>query len=104
MTVTRMVPKPITETVAVCVTKMVPHSSTVTVPTVKCRPVTETVTRQVSVCVPYQVPVTVMTTQTRRRRSERDGTGDRSDRLRADVRVSAGQSLRAGPSRKRPRS
>ena len=44
-------------------TKMVPESTTVVVPTVKCRPVTETVSRQVAVCVPYQVPVTVMTTQ-----------------------------------------
>jgi hypothetical protein len=65
VTVTRMVPKPITETVTVCETTMIPHSSTVTVPVVKFRPVTDTVTRQRSVCVPYQVPVTVMTTQMR---------------------------------------
>jgi hypothetical protein len=65
VTVTRMVPKPITEQVTVCQTTMIPHSSTVTVPVVKCRPVTDTVTRQRSVCVPYQVPVTVMTTQVR---------------------------------------
>jgi hypothetical protein len=65
VTVTKMVPRPITETVTVCETRMIPNSSTVTVPVVKCRPVTETVTRQTSVCVPYQVPVTVMTTQVR---------------------------------------
>jgi hypothetical protein len=65
VTVTKMVPRPITETVTVCETKMIPHTSTVTVPVVKLRPVTDMVTRQTSVCVPYQVPVTVMTTQTR---------------------------------------
>ena len=63
--VTRMVPKPVTQTVTVCQTTMIPHSSTVTVPVVKYRPVTETVTRQRTVCVPYQVPVTVITTQMR---------------------------------------
>jgi hypothetical protein len=61
--ITRMVKRPIYSTVPVCVTKMVPQSTTVVVPTVKCRPVTETVSHQVPVCVPYQVPVTVMTTQ-----------------------------------------
>jgi hypothetical protein len=65
VTITKMVPKPITQTVMVCQTTMIPHSSTVTVPVVKLRPVTDMVTRQTSVCVPYQVPVTVMTTQTR---------------------------------------
>ena len=60
-----MVPRPITETVTVCETTMIPQSSTVNVQVMKCRPVTETVTRQTSVCVPYQVPVTVMTTQMR---------------------------------------
>jgi hypothetical protein len=64
-TVTKMVARPVTETVTVCETKMIPNTSTVTVPVAKCRPVTEYVPRQVSVCVPYQVPVTVMTTQTR---------------------------------------
>ena len=64
-TVTKMVARPVTETVTVCQTKMIPHSQTVTVPVVKLRPVTDMVTRQTSVCVPYQVPVTVMTTQTR---------------------------------------
>ena len=61
--ITRMVKRPIYGTVPVCVTKMVPESTTVVVPTVKCRQVTETVSRQVAVCVPYQVPVTFMTTQ-----------------------------------------
>ena len=61
--VTRIVKRPIYGTVPVCVTKMIPQSTTVVVPTVKCTPVTETVTRQVAVCVPYQVPITVMTTQ-----------------------------------------
>ena len=61
--ITRIVKRPIYGTVQVCVTKMIPESTTVVVPTVKCKPVTETVSRQVAVCVPYQVPVTVMTTQ-----------------------------------------
>ncbi len=65
VTVTKVITKPVTETVTVCETKMIPNYSTVTVPVVKCRPVTETVTQQRSVCVPYQVPVTVMTTQVR---------------------------------------
>ena len=64
-TVTKMVRKPVTQTVTVCQTTMIPHTSTVTVPVTKLRPVTDMVTRQTSVCVPYQVPVTVMTTQTR---------------------------------------
>jgi hypothetical protein len=65
VTYTKIVRKPVSETVPVSVCVMVPESSTVVVPTVKCRPVTETVSKQVSVCVPYQVPVTVMTTQMR---------------------------------------
>jgi hypothetical protein len=44
---------------------MVPETTTVMVPTIKCTPVTETATRQVAVCVPYQVPVTVMTVEQR---------------------------------------
>ena len=74
--VTKMVPKPITETIPVTVCVMVPESTTVVVPTVKCRPVTETVTRQVAVCTPYQVPVTVMTTQTPPRDAAGSGVPD----------------------------
>ena len=36
--ITRMVKKPIYGTVPVCVTKMIPETTTVVVPTVKCRP------------------------------------------------------------------
>jgi hypothetical protein len=63
--VTKIVRRPMWGTVPVCVTRMIPQSTTIVVPTVRCKPVTETVTRQVAVCVPYQVPVTVMTTQQR---------------------------------------
>src|SRR5262249_36545166 len=38
-TVVKMVPKPITQTVQVCETKMIPHTSTVNVQVTKCRPV-----------------------------------------------------------------
>ncbi len=41
--VTRVVQKPVYGRVPVCVTKMVPESTTCVVPVVKCRPVTETV-------------------------------------------------------------
>ena len=52
----RMVPRPITETVTVCETTMIPHTSQVVVPTVKFRPVTETVTRQTRCAFPTRCP------------------------------------------------